>query len=155
MCVAAALSIRHGVVRHVFALLEAPQLWLWSSQWVTPLQPPPAHTSTHKQPERKDGVRKIERMCVIERDVVVEVREEQNRKKLDVSTWLVIQSDYHRLMAPTGRHPRLLSSLSPLPLQSMRAWKRDTCLCVCECEWDRERWLSRGRQIDTTLPPHQ
>lgn len=25
--------------------------------------------------------------------------------RLNVSTWLVIQSDYHRLTAPTGRHP--------------------------------------------------
>lgn len=26
-------------------------------------------------------------------------------ERLNVSTWLVIQSDYHRLTAPTGRHP--------------------------------------------------
>lgn len=26
-------------------------------------------------------------------------------ERLNVSTWLLIQSDYHRLTAPTGRHP--------------------------------------------------
>lgn len=26
-------------------------------------------------------------------------------ERLNVSTWLVIQCDYHRLTAPTGRHP--------------------------------------------------
>lgn len=39
--------------------------------------------------------------------------------RLNVSTWLVIQSDYHRLTAPTGRHPRLHSPASPLPLKSV------------------------------------
>lgn len=40
--------------------------------------------------------------------------------RLNVSTWLVIQSDYHRLTAPTGRHPHRLPSLaSPLLLKSV------------------------------------
>lgn len=53
-------------------------------------------------------------------------------ERLNVSTWLVIQSDYHRLTAPTGRHPRLLSLPSPLPLKSESERERgDACLCVC------------------------
>lgn len=82
-------------------------------------------------------------------------------ERLNVSTWLVIQSDYHRLTAPTGRHPRLLSLPSPLPLQSARECKRETqtdrlasvrvCVCVM-MGWVSSGWAP-DRQTDTAPTP--
>ncbi len=70
-------------------------------------------------------------------------------ERLNVSTWLVIQSDYHRLTAPTGRHPRLLSLPSLLPLKSeSEREKRRLPVCVCV------RWVSSGWGSDRPNPPH-
>lgn len=81
-------------------------------------------------------------------------------ERLNVSTWLLIQSDYHRLTAPTGRHPWLLRLQPPLPLQSAGEWKRalqgdresrgDSRLSVCVC--DRVRWVSSGGVSDKPPP---
>lgn len=68
-------------------------------------------------------------------------------ERLNVSTWLVIQSDYHCLTAPTGCHPRLLSLP---PLKSVREWKREreeTLACVCV-------WDESAVDEPQTDPPH-
>lgn len=62
-------------------------------------------------------------------------------ERLNVSTWLVIQSDYHRLTAPTGRHPRLLSLPSLHCLSRVRESESQrgggalarVCVYVCVC----------------------
>lgn len=71
----------------------------------------------------------------------------QGVERLNVSTWLVIRSDYHRLTAPTGRHPWLLRLPPLLPLKRVRECKQEgereslwegRCvrLCVYICVWD-------------------
>ena len=88
-------------------------------------------------------------------------------ERLNVSTWLVIQSDYHRLTAPNGRHPRLLSLPSLHCLSRVRESESQrggggagrlpvcVCVCVCVCVYVREmsqQWMGlRQTQPAPTL----
>lgn len=74
-------------------------------------------------------------------------------ERLNVSTWLVIQCDYHRLTAPTGRHPWLLRLASELPLKCAREWKRErgeAWLCV----WDESAVDEPQTDLTPTPQPH-
>ena len=83
-------------------------------------------------------------------------------ERLNVSTWLVIQSDYHRLTAPNGRHPRLLSLPSLHCLSRVResesqrggggAGRLPVCVCVCVCVCERDESAVDGSQTDPARP---
>lgn len=69
-----------------------------------------------------------------------EEEEEHTGERLNVSTWLLIQSDYHRLTAPTSHRPDS-SACSLLRVRASERYRetrregRETpasvCVCVC------------------------